>query len=71
MVITWLDSKGPLKKAGFEVGDMILAVNKQPVEGVDSFIQLIGALKLNERVFLLALDHRSGEAGTIVFMPAH
>ncbi|MGC1401384.1 MAG: Do family serine endopeptidase [Thermodesulfobacteriota bacterium] len=69
VVIAGLDNKGPLKKAGFEVGDMILAVNKQPVEGVDGFIQLIGALKPNERVSLLALDHRSGEVGTIVFIP--
>ncbi len=68
VVITWLDSKGPLKKAGFEVGDMILAVNKQPVEGVDGFIQLLGALKPNARVSLLALDHRTGEVGTIAFM---
>lgn len=68
VVITGLDNKGPLKKAGFEVGDMILAVNKQPIEGVDGFIQLVGALKPNERVSLLALDHRSGEVGTIVIM---
>lgn len=68
VVIAGLDNKGPLKKAGFEVGDMILAVNKQPVEGVDGFIQLIGSLKPNERVSLLALDHRSGDVGTIVFV---
>ena len=32
VVITWEDPKGPLKGAGFEVSDMILAVDNQPVE---------------------------------------
>jgi serine protease Do len=69
VVVKWLDHKGPLQKAGIEVGDMILAVDKQPVEGVDDFVQMIRALKPNTRVSLLALDHRTGNVGTIGFVP--
>jgi len=68
VVISWLDNKGPLKKVGFEVGDMILAINKQPVEGVENFVQWVNGLKPNESVTLLALDHRSGEMGTLVIV---
>jgi Do/DeqQ family serine protease len=68
VVISWLDSKGPLKKVGFEVGDMLLAINKQPIEGVESFVQLVNGLKPNERVSLLALDHRSGVVGTLAIV---
>jgi serine protease Do len=55
-----VNQSGPLGKAGFEKGDLILAVNKQPVAGVDSFAAMIEKLPANTEVSLLALDHRTG-----------
>ncbi len=65
VVITWEDPKGPLKEAGFELGDMILAINNQPVESLEGFVDLVGLLKPREKISILALDHRSGNTGTI------
>jgi serine protease Do len=65
VVITWLDPKGPLKAAGFEVDDMILAINSQPVEGMESFVTLVSSLPPHQKISILALDHRSGNTGTV------
>ena len=65
VVITWVDSKGPLGEAGFEVGDVILGVENQPIEGVENFISIASTLKPKQAVTLIALDHRSGNVGTI------
>ena len=65
VVISWLDLQGPLSKAGFELGDMILGVNGQPVAGVESFAYLVSTLKPQERISVQALDHRTGNTGTI------
>jgi serine protease Do len=66
VVIAWLDPKGPLAAAKFEVGDMILAVNEQPVAGMDSFIGLASALPPGQRASLAAFDHRTGNTGSVV-----
>ena len=50
---------------GFEVGDMILAMDRQPVEGMDSFMGLVSALAPGRGVSLTALDHRTGNTGNI------
>jgi serine protease Do len=68
VAISWVDPKGPLHTAGFEVGDLILGINNQPVEGVESFVQLVTVLKPNEKASILALDHRSGNTGTVLVM---
>jgi serine protease Do len=65
VVITRVDLKGPLGEAGFEVGDIILGVENQPIDGVDGFIALASALKPKQTVTLIAFDHRSGNVGTI------
>jgi serine protease Do len=65
VVITWEDSKGPLKEAGFEVGDMILAIENQPIEGMESFVDLVSLLKPKQKISILALDHRTGNTGTV------
>jgi len=65
VVITWEDPKGPLKEAGFEVGDMILAVDDQPVQSMESFISLVSLLKPKQTISILALDHRTGNTGTV------
>jgi serine protease Do len=63
VAISSVDPKGVLGQAGFEVNDVILEINDIPVEGVDSFVDLVNALPHNQKVKFKALDHRSGETG--------
>ncbi|MGB9699897.1 MAG: Do family serine endopeptidase [Thermodesulfobacteriota bacterium] len=65
VIITSINPKGPLGKAGFEVGDIILEINGQPIMNVESFVQLLVILKANQKITLLALDHRSGNMGYV------
>jgi len=65
VVITWEDPKGPLKEAGFEIGDMILAINNQPIESMESFVDLVSMLRPKQKISILALDHRTGNTGMI------
>ena len=66
VAIGQVDAKGPLGKAGFEVGDLILAINNQPIDSLQTFVSLINSLKPNERVTLTALDHKSGNTGNVM-----
>ena len=63
--IKWIDPKGPLGKAGFEVGDAILSVNGQPIPGLEGLVAILGQLKPHEKVALVAVDHRTGQMGNV------
>ncbi len=63
--ISWVDSKKPLGEAGFEVGDIILGINNQPVSGVEGFLALVGYLKPGQKIVVAALDHRTGKTGGV------
>jgi len=65
VVITWEDPKGPLKEAGFEAGDMILGINNQPIDSMEGFVDLVSLLKPKDKIAILALDHRTGNTGTV------
>ena len=65
VVITWVDPKGPFGEAGFEVDDMILQIDNLPIIGLDGFVSVMGALKPNQKISVTALDHRTGNVGTI------
>ena len=65
VALSWVDPKGPLGAVGFEAGDLILEIDGQAVAGVESFVELAGALKPHQRLTLLAVDHKSGNAGTV------
>jgi serine protease Do len=65
IVITKVEQNGPLGKAGFEVGDMMLEINGQEITGIESFAELVISLKPNQRITLLALDGKSGKTGYI------
>jgi serine protease Do len=65
VAISWEDPKGPLRKAGFEVSDIILEINYQPVQGVESFVSMVKSLQPQQQIVLLALDHRSGQTGNV------
>jgi serine protease Do len=68
VAIKSLQTDGLLGKAGFEVDDIILAVNGQPVSDVQDFINLIESLKPHHWVQFLVLDHRTGQTGYIRVM---
>jgi serine protease Do len=65
VAISRLDFKGPLKEAGFEVGDIILAINNQPILGMETFAALMNLLKPQEKITIAGLDHKSGQTGTV------
>jgi serine protease Do len=65
VVITRVDPKGPFGEAGFEVGDMVLQVDGQPIMGLDGFVSVMSALKPNQKISVMALDHRTGNVGTV------
>mgnify|MGYP000436372661 CR=1 FL=1 len=66
VVITWLDPKGPFGGAGFEANDMILQVENLPIVGLDGFVSVMSALKPNQKISVVAVDHRTGNAGTVM-----
>jgi serine protease Do len=65
VAVSRLDFKGPLQEAGFEVGDIILAINDQAIQGMETFAALVNLLKPREKINIAALDHKSGETGMV------
>ena len=60
-----VEPKGPLGAVGFEVGDLILEIDGRAITGIESFLELTAPLKPHQRVTLLAVDRKSGNAGTV------
>ena len=70
VTIIWLDPGCPLALVGFEVGDMILEVDGEVVEGLKNFVDLFNCPDRHKRVTLLGVDHRSGRRGYVqIFVP--
>jgi serine protease Do len=65
VMIQWVDPDGPLGKLGFEVNDIILAVNGRTVEGVETFTSMVDSLPPGQTIVLIARDHRSGQEGSV------
>jgi len=65
VAVQWIDPRGPIGKVGFEVGDVILALDNQPVQGVDSFNELMMAMPHHQKVVMLAISHKSGQSGYV------
>lgn len=65
VMVVWLEPIGPLAEVGFEVGDIILEINGQAIEGEKSFLDLVKSLKPHQLITFLALDHRSGHVGYV------
>lgn len=61
VVIQWIDPEGPLGKVGFEVGDIILSVDGNPVQDPVSFASIVEAIPQHHEAVLLAVDHRTGK----------
>ena len=68
VAITHVDRDGALGKVGFEVQDILLALDGQPIEGMDSLTELITVLKPHQRITVSALDHRSGNTGDVAIV---
>jgi len=65
VLIDWVDPKGPLGKIGFEVGDIILAVDGQPAEDVETFTNMVDSIPHGRKITLIVRDHRSGQVGSV------
>jgi S1-C subfamily serine protease len=65
VAIKWLDANGPLAEAGFEIDDVILQINDQPIDSMDKFVSVLSALQPHQQITVLVVDHRSGQTGTI------
>jgi serine protease Do len=65
VAIAWLDPTGCFAEVGFEVGDIILEINGQAIEGYEGFLDLVRSLKPHQLITFLALDHRSGRVGYV------
>jgi S1-C subfamily serine protease len=61
--ITRVQPTSVLGRAGFEVHDILLAINGHPLTGVDSLAELTSELQPPQRLIILGLDYRSGETG--------
>ena len=65
VMITWLDPNGPFGQAGFEKGDLILGINGQTIDDVESLSGVSDTLKPHQRITVLAMDHRSGNTAQV------
>jgi serine protease Do len=65
VAIATVEPKGPLGEAGFEVGDIILGIDGQPIQGMEGFVGLVSSLKPQQKIALIALDHRTGNTGSV------
>jgi len=63
--IARVDPAGPLGESGFEVGDVIVEINNQSIGSIDTLAEVIGPLRPQEQITLLAVDHRTGTAGYV------
>ncbi len=65
VAISKLAAKSPLKEAGIELNDLIIGINGQPVENLDSFVTLITSIPSGQQVAFVVLDHRTGSTGAV------
>jgi len=65
VAVQWIDPNGPIGKAGFEIGDVILALNDHPIQDVDNFNEVMRAIPHHQKVVLLAISHETGQSGYV------
>jgi serine protease Do len=65
LVIISLHRDSPLAQIGFEVKDMILEINGRPIDSLESFADLINALRPEQKIIMRGLDHRSSRSGYV------
>jgi serine protease Do len=65
VVITSVSPDGTFGKAGFEVGDLVLQIEGQPIDNAASLATVLKALPRNHRVTILAVDGKTGQTGNV------
>ena len=65
VVLIWVHPDSPLASIGFDVNDMILEINGQPINGLEVLLDLVNALRPQQRIILLGFDHQSGRIGYV------
>ena len=65
VVITWIDPHGALGKEGFEVDDILLAIDEQPIASVETLAEYVAGLTPPVQLTVQALDHRSGQTDDV------
>ena len=61
VVVTRVDPKGPLGRTRVKVGNMILGVDDQAIDGMEDLAATIGAARHLQRVRLLILDQKKAQ----------
>jgi len=68
VVIGWLDPKGPLGRAGLNIGDIIVQVENQPVAGLEDFVGLVDSLGGRQTATFYVLDKRTGNLRNVMIV---
>ena len=66
IAIATVERGGPLGQAGFEVDDVLVALDGNPIEGGEGLVERMGALPHHQQVRIGVVDHRTGETGEVV-----
>jgi len=65
VAVAWVDPEGPLGRAGFEVGDIILQINRHAITSVQDLDTLTSTLGPRQGIMILAVDHRTGNKASV------
>ncbi len=63
-----VEPKGPLAKAGFEKGDIILEIDGAKVSNIDGLAEIVATLPPHEQISVLAADLKKKTAGLVKVM---
>ena len=66
VVLICVHPNSPLAGIGFEVNDMILEINGQSINGLEVLLDLVNALRPQQRIILLGFDHQCGRTGYVL-----
>jgi predicted metalloprotease with PDZ domain len=68
VVIGWLDPKGPLGRAGLNIGDIIVQVDNQPIAGLEDFVGLVDSLGVRQAATFYVVDKRTGNLRNVMIV---
>ena len=54
-----------IRSDGFEVGDILVMMDDQPVESVDGLAFMLELMKPRQAAAIAVIDHRTGQAGIV------
>lgn len=68
VVIGWLDPKGPLGRAGLNIGDIIVQVDNLPIAGLEDFVGLVDSLGVRQTATFYVVDKRTGSLRNVMIV---